>query len=224
MHFERPVLSTKKQSPITRHGASSAVEIYQLVGVTLSWWEASEDIIMGLFRLLCDPGEPVAMQAFVASPRSVRYRMLRHAMTRYKDWFEPGQVAGVESALRDLDRLASTRNEIAHGHVSEYNGQVDKTVVASGNYLLPSYHENDAIERGFRYTHVPETLKKFTNDVRRSRGVIMDAMVKLAMAEQDRQQIRKTIFVISNQITKSKMPYLEVEEILNDLLRRMMER
>ncbi|WP_156359829.1 hypothetical protein [Sphingomonas sp. Leaf10] len=214
-------MSERRRSSLPRHGAKTASEIYQLVGSALSWWEASEDEIMGLFRLLCMPGEPVAMQTFVASSRSVRYRMLQEAMIKYSGRIDAERIAKVKAALVALNRLAQTRNQIAHGYVGEHNHKVGDEVVASGNYLLPSYNEAERIERQFRYSHVPKTIASFIADVRHQRGEIMDVADEVAKGEQDRQQIRILISNLSDCVARSKLPYYDIEEALNDLLGRM---
>ena len=167
-------MSAKKSKPLSEKGADTAQEMYALVGAALSWWESSEDIILGLFRAICGAVEPVGMEAFIRAPRNVRYSMLRAAMSAYSHLLEPGETEKVDASLKALDKLASLRNEIAHGHVSEVNYSIGAATTASGNYLLPSFHEQGFHERNFRFHHTPETIVQFVTDLRKWRGDIMD--------------------------------------------------
>lgn len=183
--IERDNLSKKKSpKPLAEKGAATAIELYLLIGQALSWWESSEDLILGLFRQLCDGVEPVGVKTFISSPRKIRYAMLETAMEIYPYRFEGSEIQSVKTALRSLDGLASKRNEIAHGHVSQFRQVNDGLVEAEGNYLLPSFNENGPFERDFRYHHTAETLEKFITDVRIHRAIIMDVWMNLTNRNQ----------------------------------------
>ena len=155
-------------------GAASALEIYNAVGFALTIWEASEDVLMGLFKVLCAEREPTAFSAYVMSPRNRRTAMMKLALDRYKDRFQNEEADQVRAVLKALDKLAETRNEIAHGHCSDYESSDPSGVVMSGNYLMPSWNEGHWHERSPRYAHNVETLKSFTASVRQHRAAIMD--------------------------------------------------
>ena len=165
------VAMPKKALPM--EGTATANEIYVCVGVALSYWEASEDVLMGLFARLCRENEPVAFAAYVKAPRLVRFSMLRLAIEVYEHRLLPGEIAEVRKALNVLDKLATTRNEIAHGHVSHHTAHEDGVKVAEGNYLLPSYNENGPFERDFRFHHTADTIEQFTEKVRDARWAVM---------------------------------------------------
>ena len=164
----------KKSSKLTAKGADTAQELYVLIGAALSWWESSEDMILGIFRQLCDDIEPVAVASFIRANRSTRYSMLKIAIETYHFRFDEGETATVSKSLRELAKLASGRNEIAHGNVASYSAKDGDAVVAEGNYLMPSFNEGEYHERSFRYHHTPQTIEAFVTQLRHWRGHIMD--------------------------------------------------
>jgi hypothetical protein len=175
----------KKPTPLVRNGGKSAAELFSLVGQALSWWEAAEDSLMGLFRALCGDLEPVAMEAFVQAPRKVRESMALLAMNTYAYRFVGTEVADVQASLKEMNKLASRRNEIAHGFVVEYHGRDGNTVVAEGHYLLPSRNETGPMVREPRFHHTPETLRQFITDIRRENGKIQDVYFAVMTRGQD---------------------------------------
>jgi hypothetical protein len=170
---------------IPSKGSETPRDIYLLVGVSLSWWEASEDMLMGLFRILCGFSEPTAFEAFVSSPRNRRGEMIKAAMKRYKGRFTGNEIEQVLAAMKALDKLAATRNEIAHGHCSQPTVTHNGDVVMSGNYLLPSLNEQGWHERSFRYAHTVESMSAFVAEVRQHRGVIMDVQFAVQIRKQE---------------------------------------
>jgi hypothetical protein len=102
-------VSKKTSKPIAERGDPSAPALYQHVGAALSWWESSEDIILGLFRTLCDGLEPTARKVFITANRRLRYEMLRQAMEAYCHLFEEHKVSTVEAALGKLEKLTEVR-------------------------------------------------------------------------------------------------------------------
>ena len=140
---------------------------------------------MGLFRLLCGEREPTAFQTYVASPRNRRSSMLKSAMERYKGHFQDSEVKQLLAAMKAFDKLASIRNEIAHGHCSEVNGIIEGEVAMVGHYLLPSFNERGWHERSFRYSHTADTINAFTTAVREQRGIVMDIQFAIMTRAQD---------------------------------------
>ena len=171
-----------------KQGAETAAEVYLAMGVAISWWEGSEDILMGLFKQLCFEREPTAFETYVASPRNRRGEMLKAAAKRYAARFQGSEVDQLLSAMKALDKLAATRNEIAHGHCSSMTSNVNGELVMSGHYLLPSLNEQGWHARSPRYAHTPKTMEIFTQAVRYQRGVIMDISLAMMLREQEIHQ------------------------------------
>lgn len=169
-------------------GADTATELYVKIGEALSWWESSEDVILGLFRQICDGIEPMAVTRFVVANRSTRYSMLKAAMQVYPYRFEEGEIEKITSALNKLEKLSKTRNELVHGHVAGMSMQENGIQVASGNFLMPSFNEGGFHERSFRYHHTTQSIAGFIEELRNWRGQIMDVHGDLLNRTQDRLQ------------------------------------
>jgi len=211
----------KVPTPLTEKGADHARDLYELVGVALSWWEASEDIILGLYKHLCGDVEPVGLAAFIQAPRSVRYSMLKLAMQTYSFLITEDEIKTVERSLKQLDKIASTRNEIAHGHVSNFSLTVDGQQSASGNYLLPSLNEGAFHERGFRFHHTPSTLMNFIDQVRKCRGEILsiDLTVNQRVFERSRFGVNDMIFFqLARKISRLEVPGRDAFELMRHLV------
>jgi len=196
-------------------GADEPREIYQAVGVALSWWEASEDEILGLFKLLCEATEPVAIESFIQAPRAVRGSMLKFAIETYAHRFNEGEAKVVYKAMEKLDILARTRNEIAHGHCSTQTVQIDGDVVASGNYLLPSLNEGEFHERSLRFNHIPETIYAFVEKVREQRGKIMDVRTQIITRDQQQQHMAEA--TVRHHVGRVARMELQGDEAIDEL-------
>ncbi len=162
--------------------------MYVLIGSALSWWETSEQNLASLLRQLCGRVERLAMETFQIAPRAARYKILQSAMKQYAHLFEGDEIERVNAALKNLNRLAEVRNEIAHGFVSEINAQVDEKKVASGCYLVPAFQEGSYAIGDYKYHHVPLTIAAFIEDLRKWRAEIMEVTVSIAMREQAKDQ------------------------------------
>jgi hypothetical protein len=150
--------------------------------MALSWWESSEDLLMGVFQLLIHwAGEPTAFEAYVSSNRARRGELFKFALDRYKHKFRDNEIEQLLGAINALNKLAQTRNEIAHGYCADASATQDGVQTMSGNYLVPSLHGDRWIERsaGYRYAHTAETIHKFIEDVRTQRGIVMDVSGRL---------------------------------------------
>ncbi|MFC5342492.1 hypothetical protein ACETK8_12595 [Brevundimonas staleyi] len=173
-------------TPKPRRGSESAQDIYLSVGLALSWWEAAEDVLMGVFSFLCSKVEPTAFDTYVAGSRSVRSRMLLVALNRYQERFTSAELGEIRAAMKALDRLALMRNQIAHGHVGSRNSTVDGVVVMEGHFLLPSLNEvGHHIARDFRYSHTAADIDEWRDRVRAERARIMDAEMGARMRDQE---------------------------------------
>lgn len=180
----------KKKTEIPRLGTENAADLYLAVGVALSYWEAAEDAMMSLFRWLCGRVEPVAFAAYVNAPRKVRVFMLCLAIETYRHRLLDAEIEKLTEAISSLDRLASVRNQIAHGTVSKMTlqkGQPDgrKEKIADGNYLLPSLSELGWQQRDFKFHHTAETVNKFEQEVRDHRWTIMQIEMDAFTREQN---------------------------------------
>lgn len=168
---------TQKERAL-RQGSDSAKEIYLSVGVALSWWESSEDIIMGVFRDLCGKDEPVAFETYVKSNRATRTRMLRTALEKYPGRFTKEETVLILRALVKLDKLAKKRNQIAHGHVSKQTSRRDGVIEMQGNFLVPSFNESgDRLMRDQRYALTAAEIDEWRDLVRAERASIIDIQV-----------------------------------------------
>ena len=191
-------------------GAATALEIYNAVGFALTMWESSEDMLMGLFRTLCAEREPTAFSAYVMSPRNRRTEMMKLALERYKDRFQGDEAEQVRTIMKALDKLAAIRNEIAHGHCSDYEASDPGGVTMSGNYLMPSWNEGHWHERSMRYAHNDDTIRAFTASVRQQRALVIDIQAAVAVRAQEAHKKlddeTKLILSLVQSISEGKIP------------------
>jgi len=145
---------SKNVVPTIREGSPTAHEIYLSVGVALSWWEASEDMLEMLFVSLCNRKEPIAIETFRVAPRSARKAMIKSALNHHTSRVTQDENSTVLDALQKLEKLSSMRNEIAHGHVSQISETVDNRITMRGNFLSSTLGCVDGLpheaRRGFR--------------------------------------------------------------------------
>lgn len=172
-----------------RIGSQSGTEIHAVVGLAISWWEASEDVLMGLFKTICQEREPLILETYVKSPRNRRNEILKLALKRYKQRFRDEEIKQIIAAMKQLDNLAAVRNEIAHGHCGEYR-EVNEhgEVLMSGFYWLPSINEGIWHARTVRHAHTAETMASFVTEVRKYRGIIMDIDLAVILRDQEENQ------------------------------------
>ncbi|QDC38405.1 hypothetical protein [Sphingobium fuliginis] len=186
-------IMAKAPKVMPAQGDEDALTLYAAVGSALSFWEASEDALMDLFKTLCGEVEPVASIAYVQAPRKVRVSMIRQAIDSYGHRMLDDERSDIVSALNRLDKLAPTRNEIAHGHVSnqtimETGESGEQTIMAQGHYLLPALSEGGWQQRTPRFHHTFDTIYAFQEDVRDQRWLIVQAQFRMAMREQEADQ------------------------------------
>lgn len=167
------------KSPLPTAGSTNPEDLYLCVGVALSYWEAAEDSLMGLFGALCKEDQPIAYASYIKAPRIVRISMLKLALNIKAHLLIKEEIAKTKKSLLDLDKLATTRNEIAHGHVSSFRSEENGLVTADGNYLLPSYNEKGPFERDFRFHHTTGTIAEFTEKVRDARWEIVTTTIEI---------------------------------------------
>ena len=177
-----------RQTEVALRQGSAPQEIYLAVGIALSWWEGSEDVLMGVFHWLCAKAEPTAFETYVTSSRGNRGKMLLAALKRYQSRFLPDELNEIRSALKVLDKLAPVRNEIAHGHVAENTRTEDGVVVMAGSFLMPSLNEGGWHERSYRYAHTAVEIDDWREKVRTQRARIMDASFAARIREQEAHQ------------------------------------
>jgi len=168
---------TKKQTSKIREGSPTAKEIYLSVGVALSWWEASEDMLELLFMHLCGLKEPVAIETFRVATRQSRVAMIKSALRFYNQRVTEEETSNVLNALKNLDKLSSKRNQIAHGHVSGINETMDGNIVMRGNFLSSKLSPLGSVvsrESNRKYAYTAAEIDQWTDKVRQERGKIMD--------------------------------------------------
>ena len=171
-----------------RIGSETATEVYLSVGVALSWWEGSEDMIEYLFVQLCKEKEPIAIETFRVAPRQSRSVMLRSALKHYADRVTDAESSTVIDALKKLDKLSSFRNEIAHGHVSQINRTVNGVVMCSGHFLSSTITPMGGVasrETNKKYAHTATEIDQWRDKVRHERGRIMDIWEALITRDQE---------------------------------------
>ncbi len=194
----------KRSSKLSKKGSPDAGELYSLVGSALSYWEGSEDVLMGLFRWLCEQTEPIAVASYIKAPRAVRVSMFDLALGIYRHRLTDGEIAQIRAATSRLNKLSAVRNEIAHGHVANINhseqiGDVQE-VVANGNYLLPSFNEGSWHDRSFRFHHTAETIYAFREEVREHRWIIWEIHLTALGREQEEDQASGSEFFMQRKI------------------------
>lgn len=188
----------RKPQELPRKG-STPDDLFYAVGSALSFWEEAEDALMGLFAWLCRESEPTLFDVYVSSPRTKRGEMMKGALERYSPRLTADELASIRSAIRELDKLSPTRNEIAHGHVVNYTAVHSGETVMSGAYLLPSLHEGKRMARDPRYAHTAETIVKFREAVREHRWAILQAQG----AGMDRHQEARRTGAIGSDMVRS---------------------
>jgi hypothetical protein len=198
---------------------ATAADIFSAVGVALSWWEASEDVLMGLFANLSTPRNGLAFKVYVAASRAQRQRLLRAAIDEYGSCFVGEEKANVLRELAELDKLAPVRNEIAHGHCSNVKFTEDDKLVMSGHFLLPSLNEGFRLDRSdHRYYHTVDTIQTFTQTVRRHRGVILDVDMALRIRWQESRMAldanTRGLLDLVEQIASGNIPHERVGEFI----------
>lgn len=165
-------------------GTKSAQEIYYSVGEALSWWESSENIIKRLFEYICNGREQIACEVYSVAPRESRNRMLRSALEKYSYMINQDEKKDLIKSLKELDRLAQFRNEVAHGYCSDVSRSENEIKTMSGHYIIPTAIENNWGTSPFKFAHTAEDIRKFISDLRIERGKIMDIMHQIMMREQ----------------------------------------
>jgi hypothetical protein len=168
-------------------GTPNAQEIYLWVGIALSWWEASEDILMSLFRSLIGYRDTAFFETYIAAPRGRRNQILMSVVDSGNGkLLTEVEIQQLRKAMKALDQLATTRNEIAHGHCSSVQEKRDDRVVMEGNFLLPALSEGMRVDRQrHRYYHTAKSLEEFVANVRVHRGTIMDISTAFVARQQN---------------------------------------
>ena len=172
---------------VMREGSPTASEIYLSVGVALSWWEASEDMLEKLFISLCNDREPIAVGTFRVAPRKSRNEMIKSALEHHASRINRDEVAYVIDALKKLDKLASMRNQIAHGYVSHITATIDGKILLRGNFLtstLNPFGTLSAREENWKYAHTAAEIDEWRDKVRHERGRIMDVWIAIIGRDQ----------------------------------------
>lgn len=178
----------KNSAPAVREGSLTANEIYLSVGLALSWWEASEDMLEMLFMHLCGMQEPIAMETFRVAPRPARSAMIRSALKHHVSRVTLEETSTVLGALKRLEKLSAMRNEIAHGHVSNVSVSADGVLTMRGNFLTSTLSPSGLLasrEDNKKYAHTALEIDEWRDKVRDQRGRIMDVWEAIVMRDQD---------------------------------------
>jgi hypothetical protein len=169
-----------------RIGSHTASEIYSAVGMALSWWESSEDMLLGLFKSLND-SNPDRVKSYIKATRNVRSQMLDKDLISGSNFFNPGEVRKLPHALDSLKDMVTRRNQISHGHCSNLNFSENGIAVMSGHFLVPAYNELGPSDRTdeMRFALSADDINEFIRVLRIHRGVVMDAYHAIMMRAQD---------------------------------------
>jgi hypothetical protein len=177
--------------PNIKQGSLTAKEIYLSVGIALSWWEASEDMIETLFFYICEMKEPIAVETFRVAPRQSRTAMLKSALTHHGGRLAEDEKATILDALGKLQALSSMRNQIAHGYVAEINGNFDGNTTMQGNFLSSTLSPTGILasrQDNKKYAHTAADIDEWRDKVRHERGRIMDVWTAIATRDQMARQ------------------------------------
>jgi hypothetical protein len=178
-------LHDRKLSKDARISEYSPEQTYLSVGLALSYWEASEDVLMGLFNWLCQE-EHVAMKAYLRSPRTVRSKFIKDALDRYNRRISDDEKSTILKSMKELDKLAQRRNQIAHGHVSDVSRSVENEEVMKGVFLMPALSESGLPAlREPRYSLTSGEIDEFREEVRDHRWAIHTAHAAAMVREQN---------------------------------------
>ena len=140
-----------------------------------------------LFTQLCKAKEPVAIETFRVAPRQSRTVMIKSALKHHPSRLTREEASIVINALKNLDKLAPTRNEIAHGHVSSITESIDNHIMMRGNFLFSTVNplgHTASREANRKYAHTAAEIDEWRDKVRHERGKIMDIFLALIIRDQ----------------------------------------
>lgn len=179
--------SAQKPQEEPRYGSATSNEIYLSVGVALSFWESSEDLLESLFETICQRTEAIGFETFCVAPRQSRDIMLLSALAHYSDQVLAEESQQIKDAVRALGKLAKFRNEIAHGYVSHQTRTVDGSVTMQGNFLISAQDPTGMMGRrqnNLKYAHTAAEIDEWREKVRVERGVILDVQMAIVVRRQ----------------------------------------
>lgn len=158
-----------------KKGSDSASEIYVAVGLALSFWESFEDVFMGLFADLCFEEEPTAYKTYVDSNRAQRQKMFKTAVSKDKRFLTSDEKDAIAVIVNKANRLATRRNQIAHGHVTETSVQEDGVSKKTGFFLVPALNDrSQPIARNPVNSLTAAEIGAWTDELRMVRGELLD--------------------------------------------------
>ena len=178
-------MEKEKLSKGARISTFTPQQTFQSVGEALSYWEASEDVLMGLFNWLIKY-EHIALRAYQRSPRSVRTQLLKDALDYHSGRITDDEKATILDNLKKLEKLAKIRNQIAHGSVVDFSSNMDNEVVLRGVFLMPALNELGLrVSREPRYALTSGQIDEFREVVRDYRWEIFQAQFAATSREQN---------------------------------------
>lgn len=169
-----------------RIGSRTAEEIYLAVGMALSWWESSEDMLLGLFRSLND-NNPDRVAIYIKATRNVRAQMMDKDLGLRPDLLNAYEKSKIQDSINHLKDMVATRNQIGHGFCSHLNISSNNTTTMSGYFLIPAYNEHGPSDRAreMRFALSGKDIHSFIKLIRIHRGVVMDAHFAIMQRAQD---------------------------------------
>jgi len=175
--------------PQMMRGDTSPDELLQSVGLALSSWEALEMHLGHLFSVLCDSNTVAAERAYGAVVGHSTRRDMLMAAAEVFCLVHDQDLKKITKFLDEVGRLASRRNEIAHGLISQHYGSE-----ASGYYLGPPiYNTNKTALRDYKqkYLYTSDQIKLLSNHFRDYRVKLFHITDGLCAARSASQQKRK---------------------------------
>lgn len=166
-------------------GASSAEAIYLAVGLALSYWEGTQDNILGIYRVLISSGEEGSITKFIEGTRARRAKTLNSLLIKGPSILFADEADKLMTALSELHGLVDARNKIAHGHCSRHRSKTNGIVMVDGFVLSPAFNRGEWIERSTDMSLDDFEINEFTKSVRKIRGVVMDVHHRLALRLQE---------------------------------------
>jgi hypothetical protein len=194
MRFDGEVVQVAiGQNVVLRHGAETLEAMFGAVGRVLSLWERSVDVQMGLFGRLVGDLQPIALETYFHAPRSARESMLLLAMEENvarggAAVLSPELRDRVKKALKRAEKLARTRNLIAHGQCTHVTMHENNQLAMKGFFLVPPSHKPNTTDRALEFAFDLADLQQFAEGVSGCLAAFHDAYISLVEAQQEAEK------------------------------------
>jgi hypothetical protein len=170
---------------VTKDGSTEFAEIYIAIGYAVTKWEHLETRLLLLYSVLASGDMTADNQAYSAinSFRSRSTAIRRLAEYRLRPF--PETKKELLKLLDKIEKLATRRNEVVHGHISDMHFQIQdgKTVKEfKGLYVSNSVYGSTIglLADGKAYSYNHEDIIAFANEFEKHRHVLNDLTDKCA--------------------------------------------